>query len=318
MVPKTVINLLLGVLALLFIPSCNKEHYTLEPSIEFTTPLPVFSLPSAFPDLTQEELSQDWGKELLIANQFAKENDLYRAITSYKRALILIPRLPQYLYRQQQIEYDIILSYYLGNKYQAAIEAFENSNLTTISSHFLAFDNLLRILYDIYIKSGQQAKAVRVYSLIQKTSPETAQKAALTEDILKANLSAFSPLLKNDTSSSLFLDTYHTHKKSVTKAKVLNSFLPGAGYYYLGQKNTALTAFFVNSLFTAAAYYFFDHGNWAAGMITTSLEMGWYFGGIHGAGLAAKEFNEHLYGNLAKEYMIKNRLFPILNFQTSF
>lgn len=315
---KIVTNLLFGFLCLLLTACCCKESCEIEPEIQFCTPPNVIeSLPSAFPDLTKEELKEDWGKELLIANKFARENDLYRAITGFKRALILLPS--NHFHRQQQIEYDIILSYYLGSKYQEAVEAFEVSSLVTVSNHFLAFDNLLQMLFDAYTKTGQSTKAEKVYDLIQKIRPDTAIKLQRAEDVLKANFCALQnrnvPAQEN---LVYFLDTYGQGAKSIQKAKTLNAILPGAGYYYIGQKNTALTAFIVNSLFIAAAYYFFDQGNWPAGIITTSLEMGWYIGGINGAGLGAKEYNEHFYEGLAKDYMIKERLFPVLTFQTTF
>ncbi len=304
--------------ALLLTSCCCKESCDIEPAIQFTPPLHVIeSLPSAFPDLTHKELQEDWGKELLIANKFVRENDLYRAITGYKRALILLP--PQQFNRQQQIEYDIVLSYYLGEKYQEAIEAFEVSSLTTVSSQFLAFDNLLQIVYDSYVKIGQTNKAEKVYALIESIRPEMALNIKHAEDVLKGHLYALqNPVVCPNENLSFFIDSYGQNAKSVAKAKTLNALLPGAGYYYIGQKNTALTAFIVNSLFIAAAYYFFDQGNWAAGAITTSLEMGWYLGGINGAGLGAKEFNENFYGVLAKDYMIKQHLFPVLTFQTTF
>jgi hypothetical protein len=115
-----------------------------------------------------------------------------------------------------------------------------------------------------------------------------------------------------------FLIEYSCNKKSVSKAQTLNAILPGAGYYYVGQKKSGLTSFIINALFIAATYQLFDHGYIAAGIITGSLECGWYFGGINGAGLAAKEYNEQLYQSLGKEFMIQNRLFPILTIQKGF
>lgn len=317
---KIVINLFLfmgGLIPLL--TSCSiRETCDIEPTIHFSTPPHVIeSLPSSFPNLTQEEIKQDWGKELLIANKFARENDLYRAITCYKRSLILLP--PNHANRQQQIEYDIILSYYLGGKYQEAVEAFEVSSLTTVSNRFLAFDNLLNMLFDSYSKIGQNAKAQKVYELIERVRPETALLLKHGEDVLHADFCALqNPSIPPDENLTYFLEAYNQQSKSIQKAKILNALLPGAGYYYIGQKNTAITAFIVNSLFTAAAYYFFNQGNWAAGVITSSLEMGWYLGGINGAGLGAKEYNEHLYEGLAKDYMIKKHLFPVLTFQMTF
>lgn len=314
-VTKFILTVFLGLLGT---ACCLRESCDIEPDIQFCTPIHVVeNLPSAFPELTSEELKEDWGKELLIANKFARENDLYRAITGYKRALILLP--PNHFNRQQQIEYDIILSYYLGGKYQEAVEAFEVSSLITVSNRFMAFDNLLQMLYDAYSKAGQSAKAEKVYELIEKVRPETAINLKHAEDVLNANFCELQNSMKqSNTDLSYFIEAYGQHAKSIRKAKTLNAILPGAGYYYIGQKNTAITAFIVNSLFVATAYYFFSHGNWAAGAITTSLEMGWYLGGINGAGLGAKEFNEHLYEGLAKDYMIKKHLFPVLSFQTTF
>ena len=318
MVLKIVTKICIGLLCLLFTACCCKESCEIEPQIPFATPIHVIeNLPSAFPDLSEEELQQDWAKELLIGNKFARENDLYRAITCFKRALVLIPSSETY--RRQQIEYDIILSYYFAGKYQEAVEAFEVSSLTTVSNQFLALDNLLQMLYDAYSKTGQFAKAEKVYDLIQRLKPEASALLQHAEDVQEANFCALQdPCIGANENLTRFLEAYAQNAKSVNKAKTLNAFLPGAGYYYIGQKNTAITAFIVNSLFIAAAYYFFDQGNWAAGAITTSLEMGWYLGGINGAGLGAKEYNEHLYEGLAKDYLIKEHLFPVLRFETSF
>ena len=38
-----------------------------------------------------------------------------------------------------------------------------------------------------------------------------------------------------------------------------------------------------------------------AGIFTASLEAGWYLGGINGAGLSAKIYNDRLYSELGKE-----------------
>ena len=42
---------------------------------------------------------------------------------------------------------------------------------------------------------------------------------------------------------------YTENWKSPTKARWLNGILPGAGYSYIGQKQTALTSFLINALF---------------------------------------------------------------------
>ena len=47
-------------------------------------------LPAPFKPLTLDERKDEWGKEYLIGVAFAKELDLYRAITAFKRAQILV------------------------------------------------------------------------------------------------------------------------------------------------------------------------------------------------------------------------------------
>lgn len=307
-------------LALIALCGCQANSHIIEPKIVYTPQKHVIStLPSAFEPLSPEERNQDWGRELIIARTFASELDLYRAITSYKRALILLP--PGCNARRLEIEYGIILSYYLGRKYSEVIETFETSTEKNIPSTFPVFDDLLAILYDSYQHVGQHAKACQILTMIEARHPTKAYALQMSEAISKGDITLINELAAKDPSYEdvyFFLNSYHKEAKSVRKAQTLNAILPGAGYYYVGQKKTALTSFLINTLFIAAAYQFFHNGYVAAGVITTSLEAGWYFGGINGAGLAAKEYNERLYENSAKEYLSRNCLFPVLMLQKTF
>lgn len=307
-------------LSLTLLPSCHPRSCLLEPKICYTLSKDRFeNFPSPFKPLTDQEAAADWGKELKIAIAFGKELDLYRAITGFKRALVLIPQDQQE--RRKQAEYGIIKSYYLGDKYEDALDAFEHSSLTTANSSFPAFRELLIVLYDIYSKTERPEKARIVLSILEKGDPETASDMILftlidTGDL--RNLSMFASNREDSQDVTLLLKQYCCSAKSVRKSQALNAVLPGAGYFYVGQKRTALTSLLLNTAFVAAAWHFFDKGNWGAGFITASFEAGWYFGGINGAGLAAKQYNQTLYENLAKEVLVRNNLFPILQIQTSF
>lgn len=304
---------LLAALSLIASGCCQKNSCLLEPSISFIPQKSAIDrLPSAFEPLTSEELQQDWGRELLIGENFAREFDLYRAITAFRRAEILIPNALEQ--RKKQIQYNIILSYYLGNKYRDVIDTFESSLLMTVGPSFPAFDNLLMTLYDSYQKEGVCDKANIILQLIEKHSSETAEDLALGTLITQGNLVE----MQCFPTGQLLVSEYAAQTLSVRKAQTLNALLPGAGYYYVGQSKAALTSFIINALFIAAAYQLYHRGYIAGGIIVTSLEMGWYFGGINGAGLAAKEYNEQLYNTLGKETMICKRLFPILTFEHTF
>jgi tetratricopeptide (TPR) repeat protein len=309
------------VIALLF-SSCSTSPpiNVLKPTITYTPTVHfIDSLPSAFPPLTEVESVQPWAKELILGDAFAREMDLYRALTCYKSALILLSN--ECNERRLQITYDIILAYYLGNKYQDAINTFEGSVLTHVTPLFPAFNNLLLILYDSYRQTGQCDKAEGLYETIGKASPETAQELSLYSAVKEGDICEAEKIIYCHPSYQELqapFDAYFSTALSPKKARFLNAVLPGAGYYYVGQKKSAVTSFLINALFTAASYQLFDRGYTAGGLIVASLEMGWYFGGINGAGIEAEDFNSALYNSMGTKLLFDNKMFPVLMFETTF
>lgn len=299
---------------------CCPNNQDSGPNICYSPPQRyVKRLPCPFPPLSLVERSQDWGKELYLGREFAREMDLYRALTCFKSALFLVPK--GNLDRIQEIEYEIFLAYYLGNKYQEAVEAFEGSHLLTVPDTFPALYDMLLLLYDAYIKTDQPERACRVLNLLITMDFDRASQVALGVAITEVDFPTIIKAAENTPCSdnvNQFLDNYWCQAKSVSKAKTLNAILPGAGYYYVGQRKAALTSFLINALFIAASYQLFERGLIPAAIFTTSLEFGWYFGGINGAGLAAQEYNDRLYECLGKDLMVENRLFPVLMINVGF
>ncbi len=299
---------------------CQRDALCLKPAINYLVSERNFEkLPSPFPPLTPEESGANWAHEISIGRQFAKELDLYRAITCFKTALFLVP--PDCTDRRLEIEYEIFLSYYIGGKYESAIEIVETGSLSRVTGSFPPIHDLLVALYDAYIKTDQRDKAERILCLIHSFDPSTAGNLTLETAIMDADFPTIAESVESagaDSSVPQFLCEYRFYEKSIPKARALNAVLPGAGYYYVGQKRAAVTSFLINALFIAASYQLFDRGLVPAAIITSSLEIGWYLGGINGAGLAAREYNERLYEKLGKETLIKDRLFPILMFEMGF
>jgi len=309
-----------SLLFILICCGCQKTCEDFETNITFyPSPCLLKSKPSAFPPLNPEECRTDWGKELRIAYVFSKEQDYYRAITSCKRGLVLLP--PRFADKKWQFEYLIVQSYYLGYKYQEAVEAFEATTLCRVTKEFPAFHDLLIMMYESYSRIGEEEKAQDTMNVIKANYPEDVQSLELSAALQEADFPAISILAESRMDRdeiNNFLGNYCCEAKSVRRAETFQALLPGAGYYYVGQTKTALTSLLINSLFIWAAWNFFERGDTAAGLITTSLELGWYLGGINGAGLAAKEYNERLYEGNAKEFMRKRNFFPILMLQTNF
>ncbi|MBI2811223.1 MAG: tetratricopeptide repeat protein [Candidatus Melainabacteria bacterium] len=250
---------------------------------------------------------------------FAHELDLYQAIISFKRAAFLLPQDEKI--RSLEIDYEILLCYYLGKKYKDVLYTFDHSPLRFVDQGFPALHDLLLILFETYQVEKMDNKAERTLQLIQYYYPEEAERLKLSAALSQGDIPQVEQIADTTPDKPYlddFLTQYEMHKKSVSKAQGLNALMPGAGYLYLGQKQSATTAFFLNGLFIAASTLFFIDGNIPAGVIFTSFEAGWYFGGIYGAGLEAKHYNERLFESMAGPMMNRERLFPALMLNYAF
>lgn len=311
---------ILIIAAALFCCGCQRTCEEFEPGICYhPTPCVFEGKPSAFPPLTEQERISDWGKQLRLAYAFAKEQDYYRAITGFKSALVFLPqRLKD---RKCQIEYGIVQAYYLAEKYQEAIEYFDGSCLLACDERFPAYRDLLIMIYDCYQHTDKCEKAAGTLNLINSQFPELAVDLELSTAFMGADFATINELADcrcDEAEINDFISEYWSLAKSDQRAQLYQALLPGAGYLYVGQKDAARTSFIINLLFTWAAYKFFANGYYAAGIITASLETGWYFGGINGARLAAKEYNERVYGVNGQAFMRCHDMFPVLMLQTNF
>lgn len=313
-------RILLIVIGVVSCTSCYRVPDKIEPQINYVVQDKyIRSLNSCFSPLDKYELQQEWGKEYFIGIAFAKKLDLYRAVTAFKRAEILIP--DSLYHRKQEVEYYTILCYYLGKRYEEAVDAFDDSDLRIIDTTFPAYHDLLVILYECYLHTGQKEKANNILSIVKTHYPETAKELELSSALSFGELKDIQHLSYDATtrqSADELLVSYTKEKKSVAKAQTLNALVPGAGYLYVRQKQSALTAFLLNGAFIAAAVHFFQHHHTAAGIIFTSFEAGWYFGGIYGAGEAAKLYNERIYETKAFNSLSQNKLFPIFMLRYGF
>ena len=296
---------------------CHRVADTIEPQIDYTVQERYLqNLPSPFPPLTPQEKEMGWGKEALIGFGFAHQLDLYQAMTAFKRAQFLIP--PEEKTRKLELKYEILLCYYMGKKYQDVVYSFENSDLRFADQEFAAFRDLLLVLYDSYMKLGKVERADQIRSLIRYYYPETEEQLILSTALIHADMPVLESLKEQSPPVNALLTEYNQKKKSVSKAQWLNTILPGAGYLYVGQRQSAATSFLLNGLFIGATYLFFEKGNIPAGVIFASFEAGWYFGGIYGAGEEAKFYNERLYETTATPMMNREGLFPVFMLRHSF
>lgn len=322
-------------------------------------------LHSIFPKLEKEELESDWGKEYQIGLYFAKELDLYQAITAFKRARILIP--DSELQRRRELDYGVINAYYLSGKYKEAIDYFDHSLLANIEPSFPAFHDLLVLLYDSLENEKDFERASRMLAVMDRYFPAQKKKLEYSSAILNGDIDQMRANIEDgfldtsiasleqsldtnffkETNEGIIIDEkkhllaeqrlgelyqlkeckeamdgiykeYQKSRKNPLMAGGLNAVLPGLGYLYLGQKQSAFTALLLNSFTTAAAYYFYKNGNLPASLLTLSFESGWYFGGIYGAKEAADFYNRRSFENAAHYRMRDHKLYPVLMLRHGF
>lgn len=302
-------------ISLYLISSCIRLHEPIEPKISYgIQDRYLQNLASNFQPLSSDEIQTDWGSEYRIADGFAKELDLYRAITCYRRASFLVPQDKQD--RLHEMQYQTLLGYYLGKRYSDVEKSFTQSSLSQIRNDFSAFHDLLVILDDTYFQLDLPQQRQHVHRLLVDQFPDTANHLEAYFALQTADF----PTLKSHQSPAIqtFLSTYQTHQKSPPTAALLNAILPGCGYFYLGMIQTSITAFLVNLLFIAAALYAFRKKAIALAIIVLGFEAGWYMGGVQGGITHGRTYNEALYEAHAKPLMNREGYFPVYQLKNGF
>ena len=304
----------IGLVILILFTGCYKVSNDITPNISYSVEeMYLNSLPSFFSDIN--DYADDWANEIKIGISFAKEEDFYRAITSFKRALVILPK--EQVDLNKRLQYAIVFAYYLAHRYDELINFFEKSDITNVDKTFKPFQDLLIILHDSYRKKKDVVKEENIKDMMIEFYPNIVKSVSLSTALLDAKIDEVKNICKEPDYYSPNknvinnIDFYEQNKKSIGKAQFLNAICPGTGYLYIGQKRSFITAFLINSLFISASYEFFHHGYTAAGIISASIEAGWYFGGIYGAGEETKYYNERLYDSQVASFMNQSGLFPV-------
>jgi len=312
-------RIILSYFILLVAFSCTRPSDPFEPQIDCVLQDQyLLQLPSSAPPLSSEEAHETWSTEYRIAKGFAKELDLYQTSVSCKRTLFLLPE--DRIQRKIELDYDILLCYYIAKRYDEATAFFEHSSLRTLDVTHPLTKDCLTILFDSYTHTKNTLRADQLLLHMASLSQDDAKRLLLSRALEQGDIPTLQMFSEQDSYIPVrtLLQDYDHYKKSSKTAQMLNAILPGAGYLYLGQKQSAMTAFLLNGLFIGAACYFFFHENIPAGIIFTSFEAGWYFGGITGARQEANLYNERIYEMLASPMMNQEKLFPILSLRYAF
>lgn len=292
-----------------------------EPVSHLTTtvlPATIVKLPSPY-SLTDEDKKESWGQEYFLGKEFAARGDYYRAATCFHRSMMLLPPSSK---QYSVLFHALILTYSLAGKYDEVTSLYERYlDKLAVTDPRLALD-CITLIYEAYAHQNRQNEAEGILAIIPKaeqasrTLPVFQALMLNSEDSFKEayNLSSdLSVEQKKDLSN--LVKIYRKSKKHPETAAMLNALLPGAGYLYVREYQTAATAFLFNGLFIVAGWQFFAAHQPAAGVIASGFELGWYAGGIVGGHMAATTYNERLREQLSKHYLFKYNLFPLNQLQ---
>jgi tetratricopeptide (TPR) repeat protein len=278
----------------------------------------IRSLPEPPPALSEEEQGTLWATEYELGKQFASRADYYRAITCFQRASFLVKKNNPTSSRIAQMTHASLLSYSLGGKHQEAVDLWEQECDSFHSQDIKLTEDIIGLVFESYCRIGRQSDGYRLISSIPDTDPLKKRLplfhriAANDENLLLSSQETAKHLGDDEQKqAAAIIDEYRSLRKNPQTACILNGILPGTGYLYVGQPQTALTSTAFNTAFIVAAVQLFTAHQPAAAIIATGFEVGWYCGGVMGAGMAAESYNQRLREKLAKAYLNHYKLFPL-------
>ncbi len=242
--------------------------------------------------------------QLRVADAFMEEKEYYRAITEYKRFLILFPDSTQGDYALLQTG----IAYLRGGESEGAMKSFEALRERYPQSCHVAaslfFDAMALWKAGSSKKSGDCFLALATEHPDSPYSPQALAAAALIEldgdnpQASRVLLSRFievypdHPEIGSVRSAITMIDGYaQLPQKSEVLAGILSALVPGAGYAYAGDYGTAVMSFFVNGAFIAGAWTAFAKELYAVGGVVGGVGAPFYIGNIYGSALAVKKSN---------------------------
>jgi outer membrane protein assembly factor BamD (BamD/ComL family) len=276
------------------------------PTRLFLAPSFLFFFLAILPALHAEEkaiLLTD-GVQLKVADAFMAEGEYYRAITEFKKYLILFPDSEKADYAL----FTIGMAYYKGEEYAAAART-----LAALQEKHPESTNAVQARYlegFSFWKLKNYEKARATFEALADTHPESeyapralvasslvaldAGQAGISRDGLERFVRHYpdDPRLENVKEAMALLDEYQDlPQKSPVLAGVMSAIIPGSGYVYAGHYGDAITAFLINGLFIAGTITGIHQENYAVGAIVGGIGLPFYFGNIYGSANAAKKWN---------------------------
>ena len=261
-----------------------------------------FSLPLVYPAEMGLYITDEI--QLKVADAFMEEGEYYRAVSEYKRFLILFPESD----RADYALFRIGMAYYQGEEYERSVRSFSSLRGEYSESAYVSKGSYFQGLG--YWKLKQFENARNVFDTLAETYPQSefapiALVAASLVSLDEGNISGSSRRLER------LVDRYPDHpssargkeaipllgqheklpQKSKTLAAMLSAIVPGSGYVYAGRYGDGVTAFLINALWIAGVVTGISAEYYAAAGIVAGVGVPFYLGNIYGSANAAQKWN---------------------------
>jgi TolA-binding protein/TM2 domain-containing membrane protein YozV len=261
--------------------------------------------------------------QLKIADAFMEEGEYYRAVTEYKKFLILFPDSAKADYAS----FEIAMAYFKGEEYGAAARSFLALREKYPDSGYAIQAGYLEGVSQWKLKNYDRARAALEILVEQYPESEYAPRslvviclAALDENKAEVSRQALKRFLErypdhlgeeNVREALALLDRYQElPEKSPVLAGVMSAILPGSGYIYAEHYGDGITAFLINGLFIAGTITAIHQENYAVAGIVGGVGVPFYLGNIYGSANAAKKWNLGVRNEIIQK--IHSTLSPLL------
>ena len=259
--------------------------------------------------------------QLRIADAFMDEAEYYRAITEYKKFLIIFPdseRLDYILFR-------IGMANYLGEEYDSSVRSFNTVRQRCPQSFYVPQSLYFEGLSYWRLKKYPEAKAAFQALADDYPSSDHAPLAIVSDAMLSLDqenadasrhdlhrlITSYPDYLSSTSEKQAFMLLHQYQnlpRKSEAIACIMSALIPGSGYVYAEHYRDGLTAFLINGLAIAGTVTAIYHENYAVAAIVGGIGLPFYFGNIYGSANAVKKWN------IALRRELRNRISVTLNY----
>jgi len=242
-----------------------------------------------------------------FAQALQEEGEYYRAITEYKRTLLLVSSDSTRI-RETAI-LGIAGALFSGGEYGRSAEWLLAKQKDLDSEAARAQG--LHLIYRGLLTHGDGA---RLLSVIHEVGDSTGQ-TSLYEGLALAQAGKWREArqcFEGLSGDDRYGPTAHAYSavarqgegaawKSPRKATALG-IIPGLGYFYAGHRQTALVSLIVNAVFAGATIQAFRTDQNVLGGFLSLFTVSWYVGNVYGSSHAARQYNQTLQDDLWRKF----------------